>query len=229
LKHDRIEVDGLVARATARVYLMLNKPRGLVTTTSDEKGRPTVYQCLTGLESPVPPTNQPRLDNPRGAVSFPRVSPVGRLDQASEGLLLFTNDTQWAAHIAAPQSNLDKVYHVQIDRLADETLIRRLTAGVSVDGERLATKQARLLKSGARNSWIEVVLDEGRNRHIRHLLAALSVEVLRLIRIRIGQLELGALAKGQWRHLTREEVAALTSPEAKRFQSERATAKQSKR
>lgn len=214
LRRDRIEVDGQTARKATRAYLMLNKPRGLVTSTSDEKGRPTVYECLTGFAgSALPKRDGPNRDETKQAPSRARVFPVGRLDQASEGLLLFTNDTQWAARITSPQSHLDKVYHVQINRLADDTLLRSLAAGIGVEGEVLAVKRARLLKCGTRNSWIEVVLDEGRNRQIRRLLAAFKVEVLRLIRIRVGPLELGSLAKGRWRHLTLEEIAALSIPD----------------
>lgn len=185
---DRIEVDEQRVRGEERVYLMLNKPRGLVTTASDEQGRDTVYRCL--------PTDR-----------LPWVAPVGRLDRASEGLLLFTNDTRWAAAILDPRSHLDKVYHVQIDRLPDEALLSRLRAGVRVEGgEALAAREARVLREGTRNSWLELVLDEGRNRHIRRLLEALEVGVLRLVRVAIGPLPLGELAKGEHRALTGEEL-----------------------
>jgi len=187
---DRIEVDGQLIRAERKVYLMLNKRRGLVTTTSDEQGRATVFRCLEG----------------RG---LPFVSPVGRLDKASEGLLLFTNDTAWAAQIADPKTHLDKTYHVQVDRLAGEDFIRRLQRGAMVESEPLKVKHLSVLRHGERNSWLEVVLDEGKNRQIRRLMAALDVEVLRLIRISIGPIKLGNLAKGGFRHLTEEEVRAL--------------------
>jgi len=187
---DRIEVDGQLIRAERKVYLMLNKRRGLVTTTSDEQGRATVFRCLEGC-------------------GLPFVSPVGRLDKASEGLLLFTNDTAWAAQIADPKTHLDKTYHVQVDRLAGEDFIRRLQRGAMVESEPLKVKHLSVLRHGERNSWLEVVLDEGKNRQIRRLMAALDVEVLRLIRISIGPIKLGSLAKGGFRHLTEEEVRAL--------------------
>ena len=187
---DRIEVDHHPVRSVPRVYVMLNKPRGLITTASDEKGRDTVFRCLEGA-------------------GLPFLSPVGRLDQASEGLLLFTNDSAWASRITDPAQHLDKVYHVQIDFVADEVLIQRMTAGVMADGVRLRAKRVAVLRRGEKNSWIEIVLDEGRNRHIRRLLAELGIEVLRLIRIAIGLLQLGDLAKGQWRYLTETEIGVL--------------------
>lgn len=190
LGQDRIEVDGAPVLREKKFYLMLNKPRGLVATASDEKGRETVFQCLAGQ-------------------ALPFVSPVGRLDKASEGLLLFTNDTVWAAEITSPESRLEKTYHVQVDCLADETLTHRLAQGVAVDGDFLSAKRAGVLRRGTRNSWLEIVLDEGKNRHIRRLLEALDVQVLRLVRIAIGQLQLGALAKGEFRFLTAGEVGWL--------------------
>jgi 23S rRNA pseudouridine2605 synthase len=186
----RLEVDGEPVGAQRRVYLALNKPRGLVTTRDDPQGRETVYACLADA-------------------SLPFVAPVGRLDKASEGLLLFTNDTRWAARVLDPAGHVDKTYHAQIDRVADDALLARMTKGVDDEGERLAAKGVRLLRAGTRNSWLEIVLDEGRNRHIRRLLGALDVEVLRLVRVAIGPLALGDLAKGAWRHLAPAEVRAL--------------------
>ncbi len=188
---DRLTLDGHALSATAeRVYLALNKPRGLVTSAADERGRSTVYA-------------------PFAEAALPWVAPVGRLDRASEGLLLFTNDTAWAAAITDPHAHLDKRYHVQIDRLADPALLEALRAGANVDGERLALKSVDVLRSGERNAWLDVVLDEGRNRHIRRLLAAFDVAVLRLVRVAIGPVVLGTLAKGAWRHLDPVEIAAL--------------------
>jgi 23S rRNA pseudouridine2605 synthase len=188
---DQIAVNGEVVRPVTKVYLLLNKPRGLMTTASDEKGRDTVYRAL-------------------GDPTLPFVSPVGRLDQASEGLLLFTNDTRWAARILDPETHLDKTYHVQIDRIADEGLLERMRAGVPVEGrEILRVKSVRPLRQGRANSWLEVVLDEGRNRQVRRLLEALDVGVLRLVRVAVGALALGDLPKGAWRPLTEAERAAV--------------------
>lgn len=185
---DRIEVDGALVETPKKIYLMLNKPRGLVTTADDEQGRATVYQCLGG---------------------FSWLAPVGRLDKASEGLLLFSNDTAWANGITDPKSHLDKVYHVQIRATVEESLLRRLQQGVRVEDFLLKVKRVSALRSGEKNSWLEIVLDEGRNRHIRNLLGALGIEILRLIRISIGPVALGDLPKGQWRDLTQEEVSIL--------------------
>ena len=190
VRRDRITVDGQWVTAAAKVYLMLNKPRGLVTTTTDERGRETVYRCLTDS-------------------SLPRVSPVGRLDKASEGLLLFTNDTRWAAGILDPAAHLDKTYHVQINCVADDHLLQQMRNGVIDAGESLRAKGVRLLRHGKRNSWLEITLDEGKNRHIRRMLEALDVSVLRLVRVSVGPLELGDLKKGDYRHLTVAERDAV--------------------
>jgi 23S rRNA pseudouridine2605 synthase len=171
---DRIQVDGASLPRTDRIYIALNKPRGLVTTASDERGRDTVYRCLDGAD-----------------LSW--LAPVGRLDKASEGLLLLSNDPEWAARITDPATGPDKTYHVQIDRLPDDTLLAALRTGVDSDQGFLRASAARLLRSGDRNAWLEIVLDEGRNRQIRRLLAALDVGVLRLVRVAIGGLALGEL------------------------------------
>ncbi|MBZ9962630.1 rRNA pseudouridine synthase [Mesorhizobium sp. B292B1B] len=190
MKRDRIVVDGEEIFAERKVYLMLNKPRGLVTTRDDPLERDTVYACLEGLDLPF-------------------VSPVGRLDKASEGLLLMTNDTRFANRLMDPASHLPKTYHVQIGTVPDAAVLEALRAGVRVDGETLSANSIELLRSGGRTAWLEIVLDEGRNRHIRRLLAAHGIEVKRLIRVAIGRLPLGDLAKGTARHLTPDELALL--------------------
>jgi 23S rRNA pseudouridine2605 synthase len=183
---DRIEVEGQELRAAEKIYLVMNKPRGIVTTAADEKGRQTVYSLL-GTE-------------------LPWIAPVGRLDKASEGLLLLTNDSEWAARVTAPETHLDKTYHVQIGKIADAALLDAMKQGVRTkEGETLRVKSASLLRRGERNSWLEIILDEGKNRHIRRMLEGLGIEVLRLIRVAIGPLGLGDLAKGGVRPLTRDE------------------------
>jgi 23S rRNA pseudouridine2605 synthase len=193
LQGDRIDVDGSPIGAKAKIYLMLNKPRGVVTTASDEKGRATVYSCLDE--------------------KLPWVGPVGRLDQASEGLLLLTNDSEWAARISDPNAHVDKTYHVQVDVVAYEKLVAVLVQGVPAgNGEFLRAKQARVLRTGARNAWMEIVLDEGKNRQIRRMFEHLQVEVLRLIRVAVGPVRLGPLAKGKYRVLTADEKRHLDLP-----------------
>jgi len=193
LEHDRIVVDGHAIETRAKIYLMMNKPRGLVTTASDEKGRETVYGLL----------------NKKGK-SLPWVAPVGRLDKASEGLLLLTNDSEWGARVTAPETHLEKTYHVQIDALADEKLVAALVRGVKgEDGELRRARRARVLRTGTKNCWLEIVLDEGRNRQLRIMLGALGVEVLRLVRVAIGPLQLGELAKGAYRLLSADEKKML--------------------
>lgn len=188
----RIVIDEADADTASRLYLMMNKPRGVVTTAADERGRPTVYRYFENAD-------------------LPWVAPIGRLDMASEGLLLFSNDSEWAAHINAPESHVDKTYHVQIDRLPAADLLDRLRRGVVVDGEHLSAKNVLELRRGEKNAWLEIVLDEGRNRQIRRLLDAFGISVSRLIRVAVGDLQLGNLAKGQWRELDPAEVVALTS------------------
>ncbi|WP_296744732.1 pseudouridine synthase [Mesorhizobium sp.] len=192
LERDRISVDGERIAAECKVYLMLNKPRGLVTTRDDPEGRGTVYDCLEGLDLPF-------------------VSPVGRLDKASEGLLLISNDTRWANALLDPASHVAKTYHVQIASAPDEAMLERFRQGAIVDGELLTASSIEPLRSGGRTAWLEIVLDEGRNRQIRRLLGAFDIEVLRLVRVAIGRLQLGDLAKGKARHLTAEELAVLAT------------------
>ena len=184
---DHIGVDGSGVEERPKVYLMMNKPRGVVTTASDEKGRATVYDLLD------PGKNREWI------------SPAGRLDKASEGLLLLTNDSKWAAKITDPASHLDKRYHVQVDRVAGDDLLARIRYGVSVGSDLLRVKEARVLRVGSKNSWLEITLDEGKNRQIRRLLEALGMQVFRLVRVSIGPLELGDLKKGTVRPLTKRE------------------------
>lgn len=200
-KHDQILVDGGVVEAQDKIYLMLNKPRGVITTASDEKGRPTVYTILkTSSTSGTKGSGEDTA----------WVAPVGRLDKASEGLLLLTNDPEWGARIAAPEVHLEKTYHVQVGTVADEKFIQALVHGVKAkDGELLRAKRARRLRAGLKNCWLEIVLDEGKNRQIRRMMEGMGVEVLRLLRVAIGPLQLGDLPKSQQRPLSADEKGML--------------------
>lgn len=193
MARDRIAVDGQSIAAVAKRYLVLNKPRGLVTTARDEQGRGTVYACL-----------------PEAQAQW--LAPVGRLDKASEGLLLFTNDTQWAQRILAPATHVTKVYHVQIGGQPDVALLEQLRAGVQLDAD-IRTRPAgvEILRGGTKNCWLEITLEEGRNRQIRRMLASVDRPVLRLVRVAIGPVRLGDLPKGQARELTADEVRSLTT------------------
>jgi len=189
LRCDKIEVSGRPVAAPEFVYLVLNKPRGVVTTASDERGRDTVYNYLDK--------------------NLAWVAPVGRLDKASEGLLLLTNDSEWAARISAPESHLEKTYHVQIRSADPEVVVRALAAGVRSKGEFLHVRRVSVLRRGRSNVWVEIGLSEGRNRQIRRMMDACGVEVLRLLRVSVGPLPLGNLAKGRARELTPKEKLAL--------------------
>jgi 23S rRNA pseudouridine2605 synthase len=186
---DRIAVDGRPVEPGPRIYLKMNKPRGVVTTASDEKGRDIVYAYLDR--------------------NLPWVAPVGRLDKASQGLLLLTNDSEWAARVTAPETHLDKTYHVQIGALAGAGLLDSMQRGVRTEHGLLRVKRAAIVRHGENNSWLEVVLDEGKNRQIRKILAALRVEVLQLVRVAIGPLLLGELKKGEVSPLSTQEKGAI--------------------
>ena len=195
----RIIVDGKSVEAHQKIYLMMNKPRGVITTASDEKGRDTVYALLNK-------DSTKEVDLPKQSW----VAPVGRLDKASEGLLLLTNDSEWAARIAAPETHLEKTYHVQLGMVADEDFVQALVRGVKTNnGEVLRARQARRLRAGQKNCWLEIILDEGKNRQIRRMMEAMEIEVLRLIRVAIGPLQLGDLGKSESRMLTTDEKRML--------------------
>jgi 23S rRNA pseudouridine2605 synthase len=186
----KIAVDGKPVAAEAFAYYLLNKPRGLVTTRHDPQGRPTVFDCVKHLD-------------------HTHLSPVGRLDKASEGLLLFTNDTGFAQGLLDPQTHVPKTYHVQVNRFVEDEELAGFMAGVQHDGEKLQARRAERLRQGEKNAWLEIELDEGKNRQIRRMLEVLEIEVLRLVRVAIGALPLGELGKGEVRALTGDEVQML--------------------
>jgi 23S rRNA pseudouridine2605 synthase len=165
-----------------KVYLMLNKPRGYHHGQRRYAGHSVCAAVLPAFRT------------------------VGRPDKASEGLCR-SRTTVRGGRLTDPASHIDKTYHVQIDALPDTALLQRLQAGIDDGGERLSANSVRELRRGERNAWLEIVLDEGRNRQIRRLLATFHIEVLRLVRVATGPLLLGDLAKGKWRMLSAAEVA----------------------
>lgn len=185
---DTILLDGaLVFRSVEKIYLMLNKPRGVVTTLSDEKGRKTVADLVSDL--PV------------------RVYPVGRLDLDSEGLLLMTNDGDFANRVMHPSREIDKTYLTWVTGEDLDGCTQRLSQPLMIDGYALRPAKVRLIRmSGEHEALLSVTIHEGRNRQVRKMCEAVSLRVRRLMRVREGRLELGDLPSGKWRRLTREEI-----------------------
>jgi 23S rRNA pseudouridine2605 synthase len=182
----RIEIDGRPAERAAPITVLLHKPKGVVTTRSDPEGRPTVYDCLQGLEA--------------------HVVPVGRLDAATTGLLLLTNDTRFADWVTDPAHAVPRVYLVTVRGELSDATARRLEEGVEDAGEILAARQVKIRKRSGRETHLVVELAEGKNREIRRMLAAAGHEATRLKRVSFGGLELGALQPGQWRLVPAEEI-----------------------
>lgn len=183
---DRIAVDGAVVRPSRFLYLAMNKPAGVVTTRSDERGRPTVYGLLPG--------------------GLPAVFPVGRLDRESSGLLLFTNDTRLGEALTSPRSRVPKTYKVVLDAPLRAADIRALNAGMVVDGVEYGS--ARVASGETLEEWL-VTITEGKNRQIRKMCAALGREVRSLERISVGGVGLGGLAAGGVRRLSSAELESL--------------------
>ena len=190
VRRARIEVDGKHVRPESRLYIALHKPAGLVTSERDEQGRETVFSCLADA-------------------GLPRLVAVGRLDRESEGLLLFTNDTRWAQRVLDPANHVDRVYEVHIAGPAPDTLLDALRAGVESREEVLQVRAARRVRSSETAAVLELVLGEGRNRHIRRMLEALGREITVLRRVAIGPVRLGRLGPRAHRALTAAEVEAL--------------------
>jgi 23S rRNA pseudouridine2605 synthase len=196
-KKDKVQVDGRVVQPPAApVYLLLHKPAGVVTTASDPQGRQTVLDLL--------PSD----------LRAQRVYPVGRLDLDSEGLLLLTNDGEFALHLMHPRYGQEKEYHALVQGRPTPAALEMLRCGVLLPDEKRPTAPARVkfLRLGDEGtSWIAVTLHEGRKRQVRRMLAEVGHPVVRLIRVRVGPLRLGNLPPGRWRALTTEEVQRLRS------------------
>lgn len=192
---DEVRIDGrLVSLPASKVYVALHKPAGVVTTASDPQGRQMVIDLLpAGLRAQ-------------------RLFPVGRLDLDSEGLLLLTNDGDFALRLTHPRYEQEKEYHALVHGRPTPAALEPLRRGLLLPGETRPTApaQARFLRAGEREAtWLAVTLHEGRKRQVRRMLAAVGYPVVRLMRVRVGPLKLGDLQPGQWRYLTAEEVARL--------------------
>jgi 23S rRNA pseudouridine2605 synthase len=188
---DHIKLDGklLSQPAGARKYLVLHKPKNVITTLDPEETRPTVRDFLAGVRE--------------------RVYPVGRLDFDSEGLLLLTNDGELAHAVMHPSGKMPKTYRVKIKGVLEEKDFEKLRRGVRLDDGLTAPAEVRPLEALKQNSWIEMTIYEGRKRQIRRMLQAVGHPVIRLIRTRIDGLSLGSLAPGEMRHLSNNELKRL--------------------
>ena len=203
-KLESIHMDGLRLRRTRKVYLLFYKPKGVLTSHGDTRGRKTIYDCLDR--------------------SVPWVSPVGRLDRDTSGLLLLTNDTEFAQHVTNPASRVPKTYLVKANTLVDNETVSRLLEGFPIKkGGRAQPQSVRRVEDRGKYSWLEIVLTEGKNREIRRLLNSVGLTVLKLVRTRIGPCTLEGLQVGHWRNLLRSEKAQFYIPIKKRGLNTRTT------
>jgi len=187
---DSIKVDGkILTRFEPKITLLLNKPRGYLATVKDPKGRPTVMDLLKHLKW--------------------RLYPVGRLDLDAEGLLLLTNDGELANRLAHPKFSVPRTYLVKVGGVPEEKDLARLKRGVMLEDGRARVVSCSLLRQKEKNSWVQVIVMEGRNRLVKRIFSAVGHPVLKLKRIRFGPIQLGHLAFGQFRHLTAEEITKL--------------------
>ena len=195
-ERDVVHLDGHRLKRARKIYLRFYKPKGIITSHGDPGGRKTVYAYL-------------------GEIA-PWVSPVGRLDKDSSGLLLLTNDTEFADLVASPESRIPKTYLVKTSAILSEEIIARLNGGVQMKrGDWAKPLSVRRMEDRGKYTWLEVVLTEGKNREVRRMIEAVGFKVLKLVRTRIGPLTLEGLEVGQWRELTPADVAALRGWRAK--------------
>lgn len=190
LNRDQICVDGRLISAAKKIYLMLNKPTGVITSYGDPQQRKTVYDYLKGLDG--------------------WVFPVGRLDKDTSGLLLLTNDTQFGNYLTDPSSKVRKQYWVKVNAVLGENELNPLRRGLEIEpGVKTLPCEITRIRETEKYSWLEITLKEGKNRQIRRMIEALGHKVIKLVRIQVGNLRLGNLTVGKWRMLTRDEVRHL--------------------
>src|SRR5271157_4660386 len=197
LEKDRITFEGKPLHAAAKVYILLYKPKGYLTTWRDPEGRPTVYDLIGDAGT--------------------WLSPVGRLDLDTSGLLLMTNDNDFAVRIANPGHKIPKTYQVKASIPLSDEQLERLRQGVELNDGPTRPATVNRLRDGAKHTVLEMTITEGRNRHVRRMLEALDSKVSKLVRTAIGPIRIGDLPIGKWRHLTEEEVRSLGgSPERRK-------------
>ena len=189
LERDRVTLDGKPLHSARKVYLLMYKPRGCLTTLKDPDGRPTVYDLLPE--------------------SAPWVVPVGRLDLDTSGLLILTNDTNFADAIASPERKVPKTYLVKASRHLDEECLDRLRAGVLLSDGPTRPASVQRVRDSEKYTFLEITITEGRNRQVRRMLEAVGSKVLKLVRTAIGTIRIGDLPIGSTRELTPDEVRAL--------------------
>jgi 23S rRNA pseudouridine2605 synthase len=189
LEHDRVTLDGKPLQGSASQYILLYKPKGYLTTWRDPEGRPTVYGLL------------------RGAGTW--LSPVGRLDLDTSGLLLMTNDTAFAERLTNPKYKVPKTYQVKTSNLLSDEQIAQLRQGVLLSDGATAPAAAQRLRDSAKYTVLELTITEGRNRQVRRMIEAVGSKVLKLVRTAIGPIRIGDLPIGHWRRLTPEELHSL--------------------
>ena len=190
-ERDRVELDGKRLRSVPRIYLLLYKPKGVITSHGDPGGRKTIYDLL--------------------GASGRWVAPVGRLDKGTSGLLLLTNDTEFGHAVMSPESEVPKTYRAKLNALASDEAIAQLARGVEMKrGDRALPLSGRRLEDRGKYTWLEIVLTEGKNREVRRMVEAVGFKVLKLVRTRIGPLTLEGLEVGKYRPLTQREIAALS-------------------
>lgn len=196
---DFIQFDGNEVKRVRKIYLLFYKPKGVISSHGDPSGRKTVYDCLREGNSTAAPNE-----------GLNWVFPVGRLDKDTSGLLLMTNDTEFADFVTSPESGVMKTYLAKTSGLLSDDLIAALAEGVEMKrGDRARPVSVRRTEDRGKYTWLEIVLTEGKNREVRRMIEAVGFKVLKLVRTRIGPLMLEGLEVGKWRPLTIKEVSAL--------------------
>jgi 23S rRNA pseudouridine2605 synthase len=192
LERDRITLDGKPLQTAARLYILLYKPKGYLTTYRDPEGRPTVYDLVTDA----------------GAW----LSPVGRLDLDTSGLLIMTNDTAFAERVMNPEHKVAKTYRVKASPPVSDQQMEQLRRGVQLDDGPTRPAEVQRVRESAEHSFLDLTITEGRNRQVRRMLEAVGSKVSKLVRTAIGPVRIGALPIGKWRVLTQDEIVALGCP-----------------